>query len=256
MNTRIYIASILLAPFLSISSLQGYGVPKESVQPIFQKANKKYAENQYKEALTLYEKIIHSYPSFELYFNAGNAAYKSGQIAKAVLYYERARKINPVNEDLLYNLHQAYRLIPDKVEYITDPTLPTKVIYLLNGNSWAVTGLVLLLIGSAGLLLYFFSSLLIWRKVGFFGGIAIALLGMFMLIPAYYQWHRWNDQDSGIVMAEVATVFNEPDQTAKKMFNLHEGTKCKILKKQNNMYYIALPNGLKGWIDQSLIELI
>ena len=51
--------------------------------------------------------IGRGYESWELYYNLGNAFYKNRQIGPAILNYEKARKLAPNNEDVLFNLELA-----------------------------------------------------------------------------------------------------------------------------------------------------
>ena len=62
------------------------------------KALKSYSQDQYSEAVDIYNEILAGGEvSSDLYYNLGNAYYKSGFPAKAILCYERALLLDPNN---------------------------------------------------------------------------------------------------------------------------------------------------------------
>ena len=72
--------------------------------PLVDSANAAYAKNSFTEAIKLYTSILKSNQSAAIYYNLGNAYYKSNNMAFAILNYERAKKINPNDEDINFNL--------------------------------------------------------------------------------------------------------------------------------------------------------
>ena len=90
-------------------------------QLIIAKANKAYSDGMYANAAELYKQVIATgNVSWELYYNLGNASFKMNDIASAVLYYEKARKLNPGSEDVDFNLKVANNRISDKIEPIPE----------------------------------------------------------------------------------------------------------------------------------------
>lgn len=83
----------------------------------WQSANQFYSDGNYEDAVNQYESILNSgYESSELYFNLGNAYFKLNQIPSAILYYEKARKLAPEDEQINFNLSLANSRIVDKME--------------------------------------------------------------------------------------------------------------------------------------------
>lgn len=79
-------------------------------------ANNLYTQENYKAADSLYQMILEEEGvSAALYYNLGNAKYKQGEIAPAILNYERALKLDPNNEDILFNLEMAKLQTKDKI---------------------------------------------------------------------------------------------------------------------------------------------
>ena len=68
-------------------------------------ANKHYMEGEYRQAIQLYQQVLNKgIEAPGIYYNLGNAYYKTHQLAPAILNYERALLRNPSNEDIQYNL--------------------------------------------------------------------------------------------------------------------------------------------------------
>ena len=55
-----------------------------------------------------------------LYYNIGNAYIKAGDIGRAILWYERAKKEIPLDPDLRFNLEYAREFITDRLEISDD----------------------------------------------------------------------------------------------------------------------------------------
>ena len=99
-------------------------------QTSFEQANAAYAEGRYEEAATLYQAMIDEQPNAILYYNLGNAQFKQGELAQAILAYERALRLQPHHKDAKYNLAFAQSKItsksrissspPGRVPYVTD----------------------------------------------------------------------------------------------------------------------------------------
>src|SRR5262249_24586229 len=83
----------------------GAGSAAENPQAIFSRANTLYADGHYADAAAEYERLLASgVASANTYFNLGNAYLKAGQTGRAVLAYERARRLTPNGPALRANL--------------------------------------------------------------------------------------------------------------------------------------------------------
>lgn len=198
--------------------------------------------------------------SRELYYNLGNAYFKDGQLAPAILWYERTLRLDPSDADVRYNLDFARALTQDKIEEVPEIFFEQwghAMCYLLPSNTWAVIGLVGLALLVACVLLYLLGSTPGRRKLGFFAGIAafiIAFLGW-----DFAQWQRQEAlrQDMAIVMRPVSSVKSSPSENgAKDLFILHEGTRVKILDNVSGYSQIEIGDGRQGWIPAKDIEVI
>ena len=198
--------------------------------------------------------------SKELYYNLGNAYFKDSQIAPAILWYERALRLDPSDADVRYNLEYARALTQDKIEEVPEIFFEQwgrSMCYRLPSNAWAVIGLVFLALCVGCVLLFLLGSTPGRRRLGFFGGIAallIALLGW-----DFAQWQRQEAcrQDLAIVMKPVVSVKSSPSEgSAKDLFILHEGTRVRILDNVGGYAQIEIADGRQGWIPRREMEVI
>ena len=198
--------------------------------------------------------------SKELYFNLGNAWFKEGEIAKSILFYERALRLDPSDADIRYNLDFARNLTQDRIDEVPEFILKTwirKVNYLLPSNAWAGLSLFLLALGLALGLLFLLGPSAGARRTGFFTGIAALLLALAAWGFARSQKAAAERHDTAIVMRSVTSVTSSPSSdSAKSLFILHEGTKVKVLDEVSGFTDIELADGRRGWIATGDIEKI
>lgn len=70
----------------------------------FDRANKLYEQGKFPEATSAYESLAGEVVNASLWFNLGNAAYKSGQIGRAIAAYRMAERLTPRDPALRANL--------------------------------------------------------------------------------------------------------------------------------------------------------
>ncbi|MDD7236189.1 MAG: tetratricopeptide repeat protein [bacterium] len=233
---------------------------QERPEDIWPKANDAYSLGEWKSALELYESIENKgVVSERLYYNMGNTHYKLGDNARAILYYERALKLNPANKDAANNIKIAQIHTLDKIEVLPEFVLVTWVRNMrdsLSSNSWAVAGLVLLVAVLVLLLLYRFAGSMGFRKFSF----VAAILAFLLMAGAFaFSWSMRNnatDNSNAIVVSAVSNIKSSPDANGNNLFILHNGTKVEVLENVGKWMKIELADGRQGWIDSSTVEII
>ena len=77
-------------------------------------------ENNFEKAIAIYTEIIdeQNLGSKELYFNLGNAYYKTNKIGPSIYYYEKALSLDPTDSDVLNNLSFAQKMTIDRIEVL------------------------------------------------------------------------------------------------------------------------------------------
>ena len=220
-----------------------------------------YTQGDFASALQDWEEVRSAgLMSRELYYNLGNAYFKNGEIAPAILWYERALKLDPSDADVRHNLEYARSLTQDRIEEVPEIIFEQwghALCYLMPSNSWAVFGLVFLAAAVAMALLFLLGSTPGRRRVGFFVGIVCFILSLNGWDFAQWQMREARAQDRAIVMRTVSSVKSSPSaESAKDLFILHEGTRVRVLDNVGSYTNIELGDGRQGWLPTADIEVI
>lgn len=222
--------------------------------------NKLYSENKFIEAKTLFLEVVNAnYESASLFYNLGNTYYKLNDIAHSILYFEKAKKINPGDVDVLFNLEIANQRITDKIEPLPELFL-TKLwygfIHSQSADGWGKWTLVLIFWSALSIALYLFSFSLIWRKLFFYNGIISFAIAVVTLFFAFTQDKLSTEANQAIVFTPTLTVKSSPEASGTNLFVIHEGTKVKIVETVNDWYKIVLLDGNIGWLKKSDVKTI
>ena len=223
-------------------------------------ADSAYARQQYQLAIQDYEQLLKEGVSAELYYNLGNAYYRTDNVTKAVLNYERARLLSPGDKDIRFNLQLAQSKTIDKITPESEMFFVTWYRSLVNLNSvdsWAGISLAALALAIVLALSYLFSSRVWMQKAGFFG--AIGLLAIFVAGNVF----AWQQRDSllhrtgAIITAPAVQVKSTPAKNGTDLFIMHEGTKVDITDdSMKGWKEIKVADGKEGWIETSKMEII
>jgi tetratricopeptide (TPR) repeat protein len=225
---------------------------------LFEKANTLYNNEQYNEAILVYDQILSTKQhSADLYFNKGNAHYKLNQIAESVYSYEKALQLEPFNKDVLTNLAFANNMKIDKIDVI--PTtgfskLFSAFVNMISFDTWAVCAVVFILLFVGCFVLYSTSKYASKKRVYFVVAIAGLLLSILSVSFAYKQESNVKTTKYAIVFAKESSVKSEPKLNSEEAFVLHEGTKVKVIETFDNWVKIKLKNGSVGWITKTAIK--
>ncbi len=195
--------------------------------------------------------------SAELYYNIGNACFKEGDMAHAILWYERALRVDPSHADARFNLEFACSQVQDRIDEVPEFFLKTwgrKLCWLLPSGVWAVLCIVFFAAMLALLLLFLLGSGGA-RKAGFFGGLVTLLLTLLCLGFAFWQRSDALKHDSAVVVSAVTEVKSSPGSGV-SLFVLHEGTKVKLLERVGDWENIELSDGRQGWLKTTALEAI
>jgi tetratricopeptide (TPR) repeat protein len=218
---------------------------------LWQLANHAYQNKNYEAAINLYDSMLKKkITNAELYYNLGNAYFKNHQVGMAVWSFERAKKINPNDEDIDMNLKIVNLKLVDKIETTSDFFLlkyGQNVVNFFSVKIWAILSISFLWLMLMGWLLYYFSfnfsaigKSCIW--VGF-------VMGVFLLILTWLSNNNNLNENKAIIISSNATIKSAPDLTAIDLFILHEGTKIQVLKSNNGWLNLKLSDGKVGWCE-------
>jgi tetratricopeptide (TPR) repeat protein len=229
-------------------------------ESVVKEAETAYAGEQYAEAIEKYEAVLKDYgESSQVYYNLGNAYYKAGQIAPALLNYERALLLDPGDSDIRFNLHLARQRAVDRIEPVGEFFLARWFLAVQDmgkADSWAELGIAGFLLFTGCLALFFFSRWVRLKKVGFYLGVFLLAVVIVTNIFARNQKNELLNRTSAIVFSPTVTVKSSPAASGTELFILHEGAKVSIKSTLGEWKEIELEDGNKGWIPEKDIEII
>ena len=245
---------------LLLGLLLGWFLPLCAQESTLKEAEEAYAKEDYTQAIELYESVLKSYgESAMVYYNLGNAYYKVGKVAPAILNYERALLLNPGDSDTRFNLQVARQKTVDKIEPIGEFFLTRwigTVEDVYSADGWAKWGVASFVLFIGCLVLFFFSKWIRLKKIGFFAGICFLLISLVANLFADSQQDKLLHRADAIVFASTVTVKSSPDASGTDLFILHEGTKVTIKSTLGEWSEIQLEDGNVGWMPSKEIQQI
>jgi len=240
---------LLLAALISSS---------QPVDDLYKSANQLYKANQFDSAAAVYENIVHQgYRTAEVYYNLGNCYYKSKNVSKCILNYERAARIAPQDEDIQHNLKLADLMVVDKIIPVPQLGIILKWDSLVSSRpskAWGKLALGFVWAALLAFALYLFVSS--FRSIALTSGIFLLLVSLTFLSFAYKQSDKEQNPDNAILTVSNAFVKSAPDSNGNDLFMLHEGIKFMLLDKVGEWHKIRLADGKIGWIEKGTFEKI
>lgn len=227
---------------------------------LLQKANDFYSKDKFNEAIETYNQILKTnMESPEVYFNLGNAYYKTGQYTQAILNYERAKLLAPDDEDISFNLQVVNQKVVDSIQELPGIFIVKWWNSIINSQStdtWAFLSIVSFIVFLVMLGFYFFARTSDVKRITFWSGCFLILFTIFSWTFAAKQKNRLVKHTFAIVMQPTVTVKSSPSEKGTNLFVIHEGLKVKITDKLGEWIEIQLADGNKGWLQTESVERI
>jgi len=250
-----HILNTLIIGVLSINSLMAV-----NVDALMSDANKSYSDGKFDDAVKAYESIVkQGYRSDILYYNLGNAYFKTKNISAAILNYERALLLNPGDENTRFNLDLAKTFTVDRIEPLPEFFLITffnKFRLFMSTNGWAYSGLFFFILSLVLAYFFWFTYNPSIKKISFSVGVLTILITLLSFTFSLQQKNIIVDHRYGILMPSVVAVKSSPGDSGKDLFVLHAGTKVKIIDSVGDWYEIRVADGNIGWILKETMERI
>ncbi|MGI6242736.1 MAG: tetratricopeptide repeat protein [Prevotella sp.] len=225
-----------------------------------QEADAAYKKGDYQQAIVDYRNILKHQRSADVYYNLGNAYYRSDSITMAILAYERALLLSPGDNDIRYNLQFARSKTIDKLAPESEVVFNTwyrSVVNFTSANIWAVVSVVSIIFALILMLVYLFVPKLVWRKVGFFGASLFIIVFGFSTLFAWSQHNAMTNRNGAIIIVPSVKVKKTPVKNGEDAFILHEGTRVEVTDNTLPQWKgVRLSDGREGWIPASRLEMI
>ncbi len=230
------------------------------VKILYQEANQLYQEGKFDTAAVRYESILQlNKVAPEVYYNLGNCYYKMNNIPSAILNYERALRLAPGDDDIVFNLQLANYQTIDKVE-----VLPKLFIWrwwdglrtLFSFDGWAYLGVISLFITILFFTFFKVSRDMVVRKRLFYPGLIAGIFTVLALLAAENQYAEKKSGKEAIIFTPTLTLKSSPDKTGKDLVVVHEGLKVVVIDKLGDWSKVRLSNGAVGWVENTSFVII
>jgi len=214
--------------------------------------NEHYVNNEFELAVSAYQSVVDSgYESAALYFNLGNACFKTNQLTLALVNYERALILDPRDKEILNNQELARSFLTDEIDVLPEFVIRkwyTSMVQMLRSDQWALISLVSFITALVLFLSYLFSGRIGIRKLSFW--LAITLLVSSGVSFGFS--HKKKQIDTGhniaLILSPSVTVKSSPDESGTDIFQLHEGTRVIIVDELGEWREIKISDGNQGWV--------
>ena len=238
--------------------------------PILAKADSLYLKKEYYSAIKYYEESLKKDGlSSDVYYNLGNAYYRSNMLGKSILSYERALRLDPENSDAKFNLEFVKSKLVDN-NISDDRNFITRVfdsiVNIFNTNTWAYISIVLLLLLLTSIACYIYSNKIVIRKYGFFSGFIFLFLFCSSISFSLLAANKVANGARAIVVEKSTMLSRNPESpksASDEVFLLHEGSSIEILDsvqsttdKECSLWYKTEINGNHAWIKSTSVERI
>ena len=249
---------------LTITSLRNYVITTlllfsafTFAQDAFDAANAAYADGRYEEAAAMYQTLLDEQPDATLYYNLGNSRFKQGELAQAILNYERALRLKPNYKDAQYNLAFAQSRITDNIveqDFFLSSWART-VRNSLSERTWWSTSIGLFICALIALLLFLLGRELWLRKTAFHVAWIALLFSLIAGLNAGSLRQRNTLRNEAIITQGVVNVKSSPDRSGTDLFTIHEGTKVTIRETLGEWVNVSVGSN-EGWMKAAHLERI
>jgi tetratricopeptide (TPR) repeat protein len=233
-------------------------VGQDQAVRLFHEANDLYARGDHAAAAELYQAILAGgFENAEVHYNLANSRYMLGEIAQAVLGYERALRLDGSHEDAAANLEFVREQLADRqvrvggavseaVESVSRRADVGRLAVLTSLFYFIVIGCVV-----AGVLRGAFQP---WLT-----RLTTVMLVHLLVAGAIfgYRLYRTNTVREAVVVATDVPVRTGPGDDFVLEFRLHEGTKVRLREARDDWARIYVEGtDLEGWLPGRTLEEI
>jgi tetratricopeptide (TPR) repeat protein len=227
----------------------------------FFEANALYKAGRYQEAAVRYQGLVTAgFESGALHYNLGNAFFRAGELGRAVLSYERARRLLPRDPDVRANLRFAHR--QTGANAAAAPASPPLWLRLTVPLAFRATAGELALATSvayaaAMLLLTLRLFLPAWRQALGRAAVAAGVLVVFAGTACGVRLVEEHLRTAAVIVrAGDVPVRFEPSDTGTVHFTLPEGALVRVLAERDSWHQVARTDGRRGWIEADAVEAL
>ena len=210
----------------------------------FVNANQEYAQGHFREAIAGYEALIQAGQwKASLFYDLGNAYFRTGDFGRAILNYERALALERHHPEATANLQiardesRALELQPGRAE---------RYLQFASVDQYSIAGAIAFWVAAFTVVTLIFVRR---RAAALIATSVFSLLISAVAIYALYTLQGGTKGDTlAIVTGKNVQARLATADTANSVLALPPGSEIQILSTRGDWIYAALPNNLRGWI--------
>ncbi len=262
-----YFAILMLCVVCNSAVAQSYSVPKaevdlttKSADELWNMGNTAYANGNYIDAERCYSEIMkRGMYSSDLYYNLGNVHHKRGELGTSLLYYYKALRLSPSDDDILHNIEVVSAKTEDNIERVPSFFIAEwsrAIGNLFSCMEWSVLSLIFLALLLAGIITYLLAENLKVRRIGFWGLVIFLFFFVTSTHHALEAREELVNPSEAIIMSKALSVKSSPSDGSTELFILHEGTKVSVITRLDGWCEVMIEDGKKGWVECRRIQTI
>jgi tetratricopeptide (TPR) repeat protein len=213
-------------------------------QTDFDKANQEYAQGRFKEAISSYESLIRvGQWSANLFYDLGNAYFRTGDFGRAILNYERALALERHHPEATANL----QIARDEAHALElQQSWPERYLQFASVTEYSIAAAIAFWLAVFVIVMLIFARR---RSATLIATLMFCLLVSAVAIYAMYTLERGSNGSAlAIVTGKNVQARLATADSANSVLALPPGSEVKILSTRGDWIYAALPNTLRGWI--------
>ena len=238
---------ICIMSFVSLAPLRVQAAQPDESGTLFLEGVKEYKAGNFEAAAQKFENIaLNGINNGKLYYNTGNAFLKAGNIGKAVLWYERAKKLIPSDADLKFNLDYTQ----EKLKDINESKSLNFSDILFFWKNYFSSNMVMYAAITLSFIFFLYASVRIIKnkKVLTTAGLTVFVLLLLSISTALFDYYQTQNTNMAIIIPDKISVRSGLSEDSTELFILHAGTKVKIDKEKNGFFRISFSKGKLGWV--------
>ena len=228
------------------------------VSPLFEEGNTAYNNGDFFKAVTLYEQtLLTGKHSASLYFNLGNAYYRLNKVAESIYNYEKARQLDPENEDFKVNSAFAQNMTIDAIEPLPESQLSqvqNSLYALASASIWSKIIVLFVWLFAIFFSIYLLNKTIKLKRLFFVLSLFSLILFLSSFTIKFFANAEQENKKYAIIFSNEINIWSEPNLRAEIQFTLHEGTKVELLDSLDEWEKIRIANGSEGWIKNASLK--
>ena len=210
----------------------------------FMNANQAYAQSHFVQAIDGYEGLVRSGEwSANLFYNLGNAYFRTGDFGRAILNYERALALERHHPEATANL----QIARDETRALEmDQSWSERYLRSASNNQYSIVAAIAFWVAVLCLIRWIF----VRRQSNV--TVMLAIFSLLVFAISTFAIYEFEYGSKGIALAivtgkDVQARLATAD-TANSVLALPPGSEIKILSTRGDWLYAALPSNLRGWV--------